>query len=78
MKFLKGSLFFFLLCGPAFGLAQYDIPEKPKEQTSVYDYVNLLPEQQKRSLEQKLIRYSDSTSTQIVIRNYHINPRGGY
>lgn len=67
MIFQKVSLFLFLLCGLGYGFAQYDIPEKPKKQTSVYDYLNLLPEQQKRSLEQKLIRYSDSTSTQIVV-----------
>ena len=47
--------------------AQFNIPEIPKEQTSIYDYINLLSENQKNSLEQKLIRYSDTTSTQIVI-----------
>ena len=49
--------------------AQYEIPEKPPlaEQTSLYDYYGLLQPEQKRQLEQKLIRYSDSTSTQIVI-----------
>ena len=46
---------------------QFTIPEKPQKQTSVYDYVNLLPAHQSRALEQKLIRYSDSTSTQIVV-----------
>lgn len=49
----------------AFG--QFPVPEKPKDQTSVYDYVNLLSENQKLSLENKLVRYSDSTSTQIVV-----------
>lgn len=48
-------------------VGQYTIPEKPKLQTSVYDYINLLSSDQKSALEQKLIRYSDSTSTQIVI-----------
>lgn len=47
-------------------LAQYDIPEKPKLETSVYDYINLLTPSQKSSLENKLIGYADSTSTQIV------------
>lgn len=46
---------------------QFSIPEKPKLQTSVYDYVNLFSESQKSGLEQKLIKYSDSTSTQIVL-----------
>ena len=45
----------------------YEIPEKPKFQTSVYDYVNLLTSSQKTNLESKLVRYSDTTSTQIVI-----------
>lgn len=50
--------------------AQFNIPKKPSktsEQTSVYDYVNLLSASEKSSLEQKLLTYSDSTSTQIVI-----------
>ncbi|MDD7887586.1 YgcG family protein [Flavivirga sp. 57AJ16] len=47
--------------------AQYNIPDIPKEQTSVYDYINLLTSSQNKSLEQKLIKYSDTTSTQIVI-----------
>ena len=51
----------------SFSYAQYNIPEKPKFQTSVYDYANLLSASQKSSLEQKLIKYSDTTSTQIVI-----------
>jgi uncharacterized protein len=45
----------------------FEIPEKPEFQTSVYDYVNLLTASQKISLESKLVRYSDSTSTQIVV-----------
>ncbi len=49
------------------GFAQYDIPEKPSFQTSVYDYANLLEANQKKQLEEKLIRYSDSTTTQIVV-----------
>ena len=46
---------------------QFNIPETPKNQTSVYDYANLLSASQKKALESKLIRYSDSTSTQIVM-----------
>ncbi len=47
--------------------AQFDIPEKPELQTSVYDYIQLLSSSEKKSLEKKLIRYSDTTSTQIVV-----------
>lgn len=47
--------------------AQFTIPEIPKFQTSVYDYANVLNASEKAALEQKLINYSDSTSTQIVV-----------
>ena len=50
-----------------FLFAQYTIPEKPSFQTSVYDYANVLSASEKTQLEEKLIRYSDSTSTQIVV-----------
>ncbi|MBR9758328.1 MAG: TPM domain-containing protein [Algicola sp.] len=63
------TILFFLVClfGWSYGFAQFNIPDIPKEQTSVYDYVNLLSDSQKTQLERKLIRYSDTTSTQIVI-----------
>lgn len=50
--------------------AQFEIPDKPtstKAQKGVYDYFELLSDSQKRLLENKLIKYSDTTSTQIVI-----------
>jgi uncharacterized protein len=47
--------------------AQFTIPEKPSLQTSVYDYANILSKSEKSQLEEKLIRYSDTTTTQIVI-----------
>lgn len=47
--------------------AQFKIPEKPSLQTSVYDYANVLSASEKTQLEEKLIRYSDSTTTQIVV-----------
>lgn len=48
-------------------VAQFTIPKKPSFQTSVYDYANLLSPNEKAQLESKLIRYSDSTSTQMVV-----------
>lgn len=48
-------------------LAQFTIPEIPKAQTSVYDYVDLLSAAEKSYLETKLVTYSDTTSTQIVV-----------
>jgi uncharacterized protein len=47
--------------------AQFTIPEKPSFQTSVYDYANVLSATEKAQLEEKLIKYSDSTTTQIVV-----------
>ena len=68
LRFLKkySVLFITVLVANAV-VAQYTIPDKPKLQTSVYDYANLLSQQQKSALETKLIQYSDSTSTQIVV-----------
>jgi len=50
-----------------FLFAQFTIPEKPSFQTSVYDYANILSPDEKSQLEEKLIKYSDSTTTQIVV-----------
>ncbi|AEH01445.1 protein of unknown function DUF477 [Lacinutrix sp. 5H-3-7-4] len=51
--------------------AQFEIPPKPSKknggQTSVYDYIDLLQPGQKTNLEHKLVKYSDTTSTQIVV-----------
>lgn len=55
----------FFTCNAIF--AQFTIPEKPSFQTSVYDYANVLSASEKTQLEEKLVRYSDSTSTQIVV-----------
>lgn len=70
MKKLLVLRFIILSCILLFSstlFAQYTIPEKPEFQTSVYDYYGLLSAEEKSSLEQKLIRYSDTTSTQIVV-----------
>lgn len=50
-----------------FCFSQFTIPQKPSFQTSVYDYANVLNAEEKSQLEEKLIRYSDSTTTQIVV-----------
>ncbi|RKE98225.1 TPM domain-containing protein [Ichthyenterobacterium magnum] len=49
--------------------AQFEIPEKPKKANpdAVYDYYKLLSPSEKAQLENKLIKYSDTTSTQIVV-----------
>ncbi|MFO7721496.1 MAG: TPM domain-containing protein, partial [Gillisia sp.] len=69
LQFKRNFLVTFLLIA-AFslsGFAQRDIPPKPALQTSVYDEANILSAADKQRLEQKLIQYADSTSTQIVI-----------
>jgi uncharacterized protein len=72
MNLLKKNtsfLFQILLCFlfTQISFAQFTIPEVPKFQTSVYDYANVLSASEKSQLEEKLIKYSDSTSTQIVV-----------
>ncbi len=67
MKFPGLKLFCLLLFIGGNCLAQFTIPEKPSLETSVYDYIQLLNGADKNALEQKLIKYSDSTSTQIVM-----------
>lgn len=47
--------------------AQDYLPEKPKIQTSVYDNAKMMSGFEAKSLEQKLISYNDTTSTQIVV-----------
>ena len=47
--------------------AQFTIPKVPPLQTSVYDYADVLNPTEEQELENKLIRYSDSTTTQIVV-----------
>ncbi|WP_417886472.1 TPM domain-containing protein [Zunongwangia sp.] len=57
----------FLLLLSFVGFAQRDIPAKPDKQTPVYDEANVLSDAQEQRLTQKLVRYADTTSTQIVI-----------
>lgn len=47
--------------------SQNNLPSTPKIQTSVYDDAQLLSVVQKLALEKKLIKYNDTTSTQIVV-----------
>ena len=43
------------------------IPPRPKQQTAVYDYADILTAQEEAALKNKLIHYADTTSTQIVV-----------
>jgi len=66
-KIFKTTFLIFLLLNSLSSFSQFTIPEIPKVQTSVYDYANVLSPEEKIQLEEKLIRYSDSTTTQIVV-----------
>lgn len=63
---MKKLVLLFVFCG-IYVQAQFIIPDKPSFQTSVYDYADVLNPSEEKELEFKLIRYSDSTSTQIVV-----------
>ena len=66
MKLLIKIIFVCVL-GSFVGNAQgYTIPEIPKFQTSLYDYAKVLNPEEAQLLEEKLVRYSDTTTTQIV------------
>lgn len=64
---LKPFLFslFFLL--GSWLSAQFVVPKKPALLYPVYDEVGLLTEQEKQQLNEKLIRFADSTSTEIEV-----------
>ena len=69
MRFLKANLvpLFILFIGISTAIGQFNIPKIPNKQTAVYDSVELLNATEKAVLTQKLLSYSDSTSTQIVV-----------
>ena len=66
LKLVQFLFFAILLLMQNIGWAQFNIPKTPDFQTSVYDYAKVLSDSEAKQLEEKLIRYSDSTSTQIV------------
>lgn len=69
IPFLKYGFGIMFLCWmiPQIGFAQKSIPARPSPPRLVNDYVNLLSPRERNSLEQKLVAYNDSTSTQIAI-----------
>lgn len=66
-KLIRFVLFATLLLFQYFGFSQYTIPKIPDLQTSVYDYADVLNASEEKALEDKLIHFSDSTTTQIVV-----------
>lgn len=63
---LKRYIFALFLVFGLFSKAQL-VPEKPAVLYPVYDKANLLSESEKDALNQKLIKFSDSTSTEILV-----------
>lgn len=66
LKIVQFLFFAIFLLLQNIGWAQFNIPKVPEFQTSVYDYAKILSESEAKQLENKLVRYSDSTTTQIV------------
>jgi uncharacterized protein len=75
---MKKILFILTLLVSVCASAQIEkvIPAKPSPPTLVNDFTNTLTPQQKEALENKLVAYDNSTSTQIAI--VIINTTGGY
>ena len=72
IKHLLGCLLFWGWLGlvaqtPEWKIDSDGLPAKPTLETSVYDFAGILTQEQRNKLERKLIRYADSTSTQIVV-----------
>ena len=64
---LKIFLVSFLVCCHFLVSAQYQIPEKPKTLYPIFDEAGLLTESEKQTLNDKLIKFEDSTSTEIEV-----------
>ena len=58
---------FFLVIAAFINVAAQDIPPKPNPPKLVNDFAKQLSETEKAQLEQKLVAYNDSTSSQILI-----------
>ncbi len=67
-KHIRNSLLviFILACSIPWGFAQ-DIPTRPDPPRLVNDFANILSPQEVADLENRLVSYNDSTSTQIVV-----------
>jgi len=63
----KALILFCLICLTFLHVRAQDIPEKPNPPRLVNDFANQLNASEKVQLEQKLVAYNDSTSSQIVV-----------
>lgn len=65
-SFIKIFILFILFGTCKFGIAQ-DVPARPNPPRLVNDYTNTLTPDQQQYLENKLVQFDDSTSTQIAV-----------
>ncbi len=63
---MKRTLVFFLFCFSIL-LSGQRFPAKPSPPRLVNDYTSTLSQREQRELENKLVRYNDTTSTQIAV-----------
>lgn len=71
LRSLKIVLSFVLICFYTLVSAQYTIPKKPAVLYPVFDEANILSQQEKNELNNKLIKFADSTSTEIEVIIIH-------
>ncbi|RKS95883.1 TPM domain-containing protein [Chryseobacterium defluvii] len=67
LRSLKIVFSFLFICFYHIVSAQYTIPQKPNILYPVYDEAGLLTQQERDELNNKLIKFSDSTSTEIEV-----------
>lgn len=67
MNKLRLFLLFLLIASPLYQTKAQSFPEKPKEERLVNDFARILTDAQRKSLEDKLVAFDDSTTNQIAI-----------
>ena len=67
----KTLLFSLLLLASCFGTSAQEFPEKPDPPRLVNDFAGVLSHDEREALENKLVYYNDTTSTQIAIVLIH-------
>ena len=67
MTIYKFLFFILIFCFSYSSYSQKEIPAVPDEMMAVYDYADLLKDNEELTLRRKLEPYADTTSTQIVI-----------
>jgi uncharacterized protein len=74
-NFIRIFLFSWIFLTGFTVFSQDGIPDKPQPERLVNDYANILSPAEVNALEQKLVHFNDSTSTQIVV--VIVNDLGG-